>query len=856
MRRDYLRELTCHRDKQRSISDEAQEVLQDLQEHPVMFFEPLKFVLDDVTKEFIKLVVEERVRFLSRLNSGYVHVSLMCNSGPWDFAFLGDVPFASAAWVREEDLQRQVWVPDPFNARPVALGRLGVAAYRIYLPSSVSLLYFQACALRCAVFINRSLVSQHVGGYSPFWVSLAEFRAHAGSFGFELLVLADSRFTGEAPVHQETYDWLQPGGLLRPVEAHILPQPTQHIAHVSVVPAKDSGTRGNVQVTLKLSEGCGPGMTAKIRFDDHHLLATERKVGKMTQWSEQVPEARLWTPSEPELHVLTLSLFSDGVQVDAVSVRFGLRTVESKEGQIRINGEPVLLLGVNRHENNPFGGIFMTFDALRRDIELLKELGANFVRGSHYSQDQRFLDLCDENGILVWEEAVAWQPSLEDLQDPIFMSQQLRALDETIDASVNHPSVIIWGFLNEGEANVRAAREAYQQLAKFTKLKDPSRLVSWASRHKVRDETLDLADVIAFNDYPGWYDALVPDIPAVWRSYADWVRVHHPGKAVLIAEAGASGLANFLRPANSSGAGLEMWSEDLQAAIVGATIASAVAAGYAGVALWQFADSRVDVALLEEDNQRRQELPVPPILEVGAGSAWVEQVAVGYQITNSPFGHHMALRPRGLNNKGLLSLSRQHRKLAFEVAKEGFRGFCFPIVPGRPLEPSTPTAVVEIESLESLDALQSHAGCSGCMLAAHTWNPADRPPGEPGLRVHGHRLASRAARFVLKAGLLSLAGHSDGRLAAVGGFVTVAGTRDVASSYVAVRQAPTSLWRFEMQDNPNVFLLRVIAGKRCGGVLSLHAGRVPEDLRDANSVYAVVHMDASLATLFKMRMVV
>ncbi|CAE7726507.1 unnamed protein product [Symbiodinium pilosum] len=65
MRRDYLRELTSHRDKQRSISDEAQEVLQDLQEHPVMFFEPLKFVLDDVTKEFIKLVVEERARLLS-----------------------------------------------------------------------------------------------------------------------------------------------------------------------------------------------------------------------------------------------------------------------------------------------------------------------------------------------------------------------------------------------------------------------------------------------------------------------------------------------------------------------------------------------------------------------------------------------------------------------------------------------------------------------------------------------------------------------------------------------------------------------------------------------------------------------
>ena len=161
--------------------------------------------------------------------------------------------------------------------------------------------------------------------------------------------------------------------------------------------------------------------------------------------------------------------------------------------------------------------------------------------------------------------------------------------------------------------------------------------------------------------------------------------------------------------------------------VTGATIASAVAAGFAGVALWQFADSRVDVARLEEDNQRRQECLVcdlgdfgslrgkmPQMLRGSRRRSWksgppgwsklrrgrgnhkrayislllVCCCEVGYQLTNSPFGHHMALRPRGLNNKGLLSLSRpevsrtpmhhkplvykrrQHRKLAFEVAKE------------------------------------------------------------------------------------------------------------------------------------------------------------------------------------------
>ena len=182
-------------------------------------------------------------------------------------------------------------------------------------------------------------------------------------------------------------------------------------------------------------------MAAKLRFDDHSFLGPERPVGKLMQWTEQVPQPRLWTPSQPHLHKLTVVLFSEGMQVDAMEVRFGLRRVEARDGQIRINGEPIMLLGVNRHESNPLGGIFMTYEQLQQDVDLLKELGANFVRGSHYSQDQRFLDLCDEYGLLVWEETVAWQPSLEDLQDPLFMSQQIKALDETIDASINHPSV-------------------------------------------------------------------------------------------------------------------------------------------------------------------------------------------------------------------------------------------------------------------------------------------------------------------------------------------------------------------------------------------------------------------------------
>eukprot|EP00435_Cladocopium_sp_Y103_P011930 s556_g3.t1 len=783
MRRDYLRELTSHRDKQRTISDEANGVLEDLQENPVMFFEPLKFVLDDVTKEFIKLVVEERVTELA---------------GPWDFAYLGDVSLAHAAQIREEDWSRgRRWVPDAFNARewlcaescpdgstqpcyrccvdgcpghreccdPVALGRRGVAAYRTFLEPQVSLLYFRGCGLHCVILLDRVKVVEHEGSYSPFWVDLSVFPKRSG----ELLVLADSRF---GTLQRLYFDWFQPGGLLRPVEAHILLEPTCYLHSVAVTPLGGA----EIMVALKVAEGCpSKSLELQLSFDGAPPSPRSLRGTAASAWRATVPGARPWSPARPALHLLTLSLLMDGRQVDSMTVRFGLRSIEARQGQLLLNGEPLMLLGLNRHESHPKGGVYLPMEQLHEDIQLLKQLGANFVRGAHYSQDQRFLDLCDEHGLLVWEETVAWQPSLEDLMDETFMALQAQALEETIDASINHPSVIIWGFLNEGASNEIASRQAYGKLASLARSKDASRLVTWASRHKTRDVTLDLADVIAFNDYPGWYDASVMEIPETWENYADWARQNHPGKALLLAEAGAGGLAGWRsRPGEE-----DMWSEERQASIIGATISAALASGFSAVALWQFADCRVDAALFEGSEATLEELP-EPLLNVSESAEWMERVAVGYQITNSPFGFHQALRPRNLNNKGLVSISRQHKKLSFYTAQAGFQ-LCAPSMPGVPLAPAE-------EELVEVKALEETPGCPGCHLAVHTWNVADRPPGDPGVRVHGHRLAQRRSRWGLRRGFLRLAGHADGRSSALGGFLTVSGRLDSGSSYVSVRE--------------------------------------------------------------------
>ncbi|CAK9005664.1 Putative beta-glucuronidase (Glycosyl hydrolase 2 family protein P8) (P8_GH2) (Polysaccharide utilization locus H protein P8) (PUL H protein P8) [Durusdinium trenchii] len=761
-------------------------------------------------------------------------------AGPWDFAYLGDVPLAAGAFIREEEFQGTRLVPDAFNDRewlcplqqcpqwpthpchrcchalrtgsaepscdralpqccdPVGLGRRGVAAYRIYLEpearmdghpwmgrrSEVSLLHFRGCGLRCAVLLDRTSVAEPPGrsGWTEEglpWPSGPRAPRAARSSWSEIGVrdgIGDG-IGGVGTLQRLHFDWLQPGGILRPVEAGwaLFSITSDHFTSPTPTP-------GTLLARLHFS---GLETPRERRLDCLGATSTptapSARVAQSAAWLETLgPGAGVWTSERPELQMLMVQLMLDGRQVDAITVRFGLRWLEAKEQQLWLNGAPLQLRGVNRHESWVWGGLHRPWAELQEDIQLLLELNANFVRGAHYSQDQRFLDLCDENGIL---ETSAWQPSSEDLADPaawrwvvqlggavpsvkglierrghsrsvrfdflgvrhapagqavcpvavagtewpvihgvngqVFMALQAQALRETIEASANHPSapwprtgsqrdswgvsewgadappppgsesmaivdvfctifggslsiripsiVIIFGFLNEADASEpTVARPAFARLAQLARQMGQGRLVAWASRHKIRDVTLDLGDLIAFNDYPGWYDASVLEIPSVWESYADWARATHPGKPLLIAEAGAGGLAGWHgRPGEEAwevGLGdQDLWSEELQASIVGATLSAALAAGYIGVALWQFADVRVDGALYwSERPTAEEEEGLPEVLvNVSSGAEWMERVAVVYQSINNLFGQHRPLRPRELNNKGLLSLSRR-----------------------------------------------------------------------------------------------------------------------------------------------------------------------------------------------------
>jgi len=269
----------------------------------------------------------------------------------------------------------------------------------------------------------------------------------------------------------------------------------------------------------------------------------------------------------------------------------------------------------------------------------MKDLGANFLRGAHYPQDPRLLDACDEAGILVWEEALAWQNSVQELNNESWLGSQKKQLERMAWASANHPSVIIYGFLNEGASDHPASVSAYMALADAVRAVDPTRLVGWASSVTTRDLAWEFADVIGFNDYTGWYPTTQPAdiddlkyLPSIWSYYHSWVADKFPGKPLIASEFGAGGQLG------RRGSALRKWTEECQALLLQLHLLGALHADLAGVAIWLLADSPVD----------------PSTDEV--------------------------YRPGGVNDKGLLSVDRRP-KLAYGAVRSifgGHRGLMLP----------------------------------------------------------------------------------------------------------------------------------------------------------------------------------
>ena len=282
-----------------------------------------------------------------------------------------------------------------------------------------------------------------------------------------------------------------------------------------------------------------------VRTLDYRTGEIEIEVEGRGRERRFVPNFKLWSPEEPNLTT---------IEVAGRPVRFGIRQVEARDRRIYLNGREIFLKGFNRHESEMTSGSATSETLMLQDIQRLKAAGGNFIRGAHYQQCERFLDLCDEMGVLVWEESLGWGNGQDyvngkfppnELKDPEFCDLQVHQTREMVRASFNHPSVIISGFLNECNSRLPACKTLVDRLIGTVRAERTGRLVTFACNICSEDICCENVDLVSFNAYPGTIP-MEPGTPkmlkdSVSRAFTKRIsdfRKRYPDKPIMVSESG------------------------------------------------------------------------------------------------------------------------------------------------------------------------------------------------------------------------------------------------------------------------------------------------------------------------------
>ena len=500
-------------------------------------------------------------------------------SGLWEFAFL-PAP-AMDADVSKIQFDSFAPVPGCFDLLPDYFLKRGSGVYRRQVEfGGPAELTCEGLGIRGKIYWDKQLIGEAKAAFA-----CDTFRFDAGAEGtHELIIAVNNEFDdSNSSLFHRNYDFYAHGGIYRKVTLSAAED--FYAEELKIIP--QDITTGDVEISLKLCGNTANCTAAEILFDrqgEAQILPLADGQGKGIF---RVPSPRLWSPETPELHTAEIR-----INGQTFTRTFGLRKIEVIDGKLFLNGKPLKLIGVNRHDTHPDFGYAVPFSIRCQDIHLLKKMGANCIRGCHYPQSEEFLDLCDRTGMLVWEESLAWGNNIDALTDPGFQEGQQRETRKMSLKSVNHPCVILWGFLNEAETQYDSARELVRSLSSILREADPTRLVTFGSNKLVEDRCLDFVDVISFNTYPAWYgedqDQFFEDknITTELRRLEEFAnKPENRNKALLISEIGAEALPGLH--------GGQRWSEEYQADLQECVVRYVLASErYSGALLWQFCDSR------------------------------------------------------------------------------------------------------------------------------------------------------------------------------------------------------------------------------------------------------------------------
>ena len=451
------------------------------------------------------------------LDGNWKYIVDVYNTGAMDYranpipdrsSFFADRSFYSDQKVLVEydfDYAKEIAVPGDWNTQKRELYYYeGAVWYRTKFDVKPRqgrryFLYFGAANYETVVGLNGRRLGSHEGGFTPFNFEVTD-RLKEGDNSLVVNVDNTRRMDGVPTVNS---DWWNYGGITRSV--YLVETPETFIREYSVQLKK--GSREVIEGWVRLD---GPDASAKVTVSIPELKVSRTVTADVSGLARFEIEAKpiLWCPENPKLYEVELSS-----GLDAVSDRIGFRTIETLGDKLLLNGKEIFCKGISIHEEmiGGAGGRANSMEHARALLAEVKAMNCNFVRLAHYPHNENMIRAAEELGIMVWSEIpVYWTISFD---NPDTYANAEQQLTDMITRDRNRANVIIWSVANETPLGDSRLAFLGRLIAKAREL-DPTRLVSAAMEKverprrmlTVNDPLTEIADLISFNQYVGWYD--------------------------------------------------------------------------------------------------------------------------------------------------------------------------------------------------------------------------------------------------------------------------------------------------------------------------------------------------------------